>query len=233
MGCCLAPQSGQHGNDLLFPAHDPGEKQGVVLGLGGEGVADGLVAAHIQQLRALQQHVGEHQDHHIVVVLLLEAAHHRQELLLALQHLHGVQAGDLAHAQVLLADVKLLEVAAHQLLHGFASGGGEQLAAQLLYVDAADAGHALGHGDIPLGAGGGLEHDGVGQNGRRHHAGHALGGHEPPVLVHSGQDGIGRAHGLIAHIDGVGGLDVRQAVVVDDLQDPFHSVLDFVRAEFF
>ncbi len=34
-----------------------GRNRAVVLGLGGEGVADGVVAAHIQQLRTLHQHV--------------------------------------------------------------------------------------------------------------------------------------------------------------------------------
>ena len=153
------------------------------------------------------------------MVLLLEAAHHIQELVLALQHLHGVQAGDLAHAQVLLADVELLEVTAHQFLHGFASGGGEQLAAQLLYVDAADAGHALGHGNVPLGAGGGLEHNGVGQDGRRQQPRHIGRGHDAVFLIHTGDDGGGAAHGLVAHPDGLAGLDIRQAVVVDDLQN--------------
>ena len=72
---------------------------------------------------------------------------------------------------------------------------------------------------VPLRAGGGLEHNGIGKNGRGHHTGHALGGHEPPVLIHTGNDGIGGAHRLVADVDGVGGLNVRQPVVVDDLQD--------------
>ena len=39
------------------------------------------------------------------------------------------------------------------------------------------------------------------------------------LLIHGGDDGIGAAHRLVAHMDGLAGLDVRQTVVVDDLQD--------------
>ena len=39
------------------------------------------------------------------------------------------------------------------------------------------------------------------------------------LLIHSGDDGIGAAHRLIADPDGLGGLDIRQTVVVDDLQN--------------
>ncbi len=53
----------------FFPAHDLGQEEAVVLGLGGEGIADDVIAAHIQQLRTLHQHVCQHQDHHVVVVL--------------------------------------------------------------------------------------------------------------------------------------------------------------------
>lgn len=38
-------------------------------------------------------------------------------------------------------------------------------------------------------------------------------------LIHTGDDGGGAAHGLVAHPDGLAGLDIRQAVVVDDLQN--------------
>ena len=39
------------------------------------------------------------------------------------------------------------------------------------------------------------------------------------LLIHSGDDGIGAAHRLVADPDGLGGLDIRQTVVVDDLQN--------------
>ena len=63
-GAGLAPEGGEHGNDLLFAAHDLRQEDGVVLGAGVEGLADGLVVPHIDQLSAFQQHIGEHQNHH-------------------------------------------------------------------------------------------------------------------------------------------------------------------------
>ena len=40
-----------------------------------------------------------------------------------------------------------------------------------------------------------------------------------PPPSDTGDDGGGAAHGLVAHPDGLAGLDIRQAVVVDDLQN--------------
>ena len=39
------------------------------------------------------------------------------------------------------------------------------------------------------------------------------------LLIHGGDDGVGAAHRLVAHGDGLPRLDVRQTVVVDDAQD--------------
>ena len=39
------------------------------------------------------------------------------------------------------------------------------------------------------------------------------------LLIHGGDDGVGAAHRLVAHGDGLLGLDIRQAVMVNDLQD--------------
>ena len=39
------------------------------------------------------------------------------------------------------------------------------------------------------------------------------------LLIHAGDDGGGAAHGLVADPDGLAGLDIRQAVVVDNLQN--------------
>ena len=50
----LAPQGGEHGDDLLFPGHDPGQEHRIVLGLLGEGLGDGVVVTDVQKLGAFQ-----------------------------------------------------------------------------------------------------------------------------------------------------------------------------------
>ena len=133
----------------------------------------------------------------------------------------GVRAGDLADADVLAGDVELLVVGLEQLLRALAVGhaGGEQLLPQLLQRDLREAGEALGHGDIPLGAGGGLEHDRVGEDGPGHQPRDLGRRHDAVLLVHGGDDGIGAADGFVADADGLPGLDIGQPVVVDDLED--------------
>ena len=181
---------------------------------------DGLVVANIQDLRAFQQHVCQHQHHQIQFFLLGVAAHELQELLLPLQHTKAVHAGDLGHRQRVACDEELLVIGKQQIFGGSAlHGSGEHLPSQLLQRNIGDPRHALGGADVPFGAGGGLEHDGIGQNRRRHHAGHIGRGHQTPVLEHGRDDGIGRANRLVANVNGASGLDVRKAVVIDDLQN--------------
>ena len=64
-----APQSGEHRYNLLLTAHDAGQEEHVILGLGGEGAADGVVAADVEKLGALEEDVGEHEDNDIVAVI--------------------------------------------------------------------------------------------------------------------------------------------------------------------
>ena len=117
-------------------------------------------------------------------------------------------------------DEELLVVGVEHLLHGLPGhGGGEQLLAQLIQRHIGDSGHPLGGGDVPGGAGGGLEHDGVGDNGGSHQTRQIGGRHQSALPEHIGDDGVGGAHRLVAHIDGVAGLDIRQTVVVDDGQN--------------
>ena len=152
-------------------------------------------------------------------MLVAEAVHLLEQLVLAAHDVQRVQTGDLAHAQHLLGDVELLEIRGDHLLHGLiGADGGEKFLAQIVQIDIGDAGQTLGHGNIPLGAGGGLEHYRVGQDGRGHEAGHGAGGNDAVLLIHGGDDGVGAAHRLIAHINGLAGLDICQTVVVDDLQ---------------
>ena len=120
--------------------------------------------------------------------------------------------------QVVACDVELLVVCAEDLLCRLrtAAGGGEDHLSQRLEGDVGDPGHAVGHVDVPLGAGGRLEHDRIGDDGRGHQSRHLGGGHQALVLIHPRHDGGGAAHGLVPDSDGILGLDVRQPVVVDD-----------------
>ena len=118
-------------------------------------------------------------------------------------------------------DVELLIVGAQHSLDGLviAAGGRENGLAQLLQREVGDTGHAVGHGDIPLGAGGGLEHNGIGDNGGSKHTGHLGSRHEALLLIHGSHDGGGGANRLVADVNGGLGLNVGQAVVIHDLQN--------------
>lgn len=72
---------------------------------------------------------------------------------------------------------------------------------------------------IPLGAGGGLEHDRVGDDGGGQKSCQLARGHEAALLIHAGDDGGRGAHHVVAEVDGLRCLNVGQAVVVDDLHD--------------
>ncbi len=84
-----------------------------------------------------------------------------------------------------------------------------------------DRAHPGQHCHTPVlgGTGRGFEHHRVRHNGRCHKPRHLLRGHEASLLEHAGHNGSGGAHRLVPDIDGVGGLDVRQPVMVNDLQD--------------
>ena len=96
-----APQAGQHGNDLLLPGHDLGQEGAVLLlAVDVKGLADGVLIPHIEQLRAVQQHVGDHQQHRVHLLLLTDGLHGLQKLVPALEQAVGVHAGDLADRQI-------------------------------------------------------------------------------------------------------------------------------------
>ena len=114
----LTPQSGQHGNDLLFTAHNPGQEQGIVLGYHAEGLLNDLVVAHVNQLCALFQHVGEHQNDHGKALFFHGGLHQAQKLLFPFQHLGTVHAGDLGYGQIVSGNVEILIVGVKQILRG-------------------------------------------------------------------------------------------------------------------
>ena len=185
-----------------------------------ECLLDDLVLAGEQQVGAFLQHVGDHQDNNGEALLVQAALHEVDELLLALHDAGGVDDSDLTNSQVVAGDVELLVVGVQQLLGSLvAGGGGEDGLAQLVNGLVGDSCHTLCHDLVTLGAGGGLEHDGIGQDGGSHQACHAGGGQQPTLLEHTGDDGIGGTHGLVADVDGVVGLDISQTVVVDDGHD--------------
>ena len=117
-------------------------------------------------------------------------------------------------------NVEFLVIAKEHFFRGLVfHRGGEDLPAQLLQRYLGQPGHPLRGPHIPVGAGRGLEHNGVGQDSGGHHAGHLGAGQQPPLLEHRGNDGVGRAHRLIAEVDGMIGLHIGKAVVVNDGQN--------------
>ncbi len=51
----LTPQGGEHRYYLLLAAHYAGQEDHVILGFGGEGAADGIVAADVEKPGALEK----------------------------------------------------------------------------------------------------------------------------------------------------------------------------------
>ncbi|MPM58776.1 hypothetical protein SDC9_105609 [bioreactor metagenome] len=197
------------------------QKDAAVFRLGVECLLDGLLVPREKEAAALLQDVGQHQNGQIIMLLRAHPVQGFHKLRLPGKELPGVGAGDLGHAKVVPRDVELLEVRHQKLLRrvGFTAGNGENHVAQLIQGNPGKAGHAVCHVDVPLGAGGGFEHNRVGQNGRGHQPRHLLRGHQAPVLIHPRHNGGGAAHRLVSHVDGIPGLDVRQTVVVDDFQN--------------
>ena len=181
----LAPQGGQHGDDLLLTAHHLAEECGVILGADMECLADGVVVTQVDDLCAFQQNVGEHQDHGVQALLLGGSGHQLEEFVLALQQVGAIHTGDLRNCQRMTCDVEFLVVGEEDLFGGLLfHRGGENFSAQILQRNSGQTGHTLGGPNVPLGAGGGLEHNRVRQNGGGHHAGHVGAGQQAPLLEH-------------------------------------------------
>ena len=121
-----APEGGQHGNDLLFAGKDMGEKRLLILQLDIESLLHRLLVTDAENLGALQQHIGEHENDHIVVLLCLGLLHQLEEFGLLLQQTVAVGAGDLADAEVVAGQMELLEIGEQQLVcRLWLRGGGE------------------------------------------------------------------------------------------------------------
>lgn len=140
---------------------------------------------------------------------------------LALHHALGVDAGDLADAEIVIGDMEILEIREQQRVGGLVvrDGRREDGLAQLVERDIGDARHAVGHAAVDGGGRRGFEHDRVGDDGRRDQTGQLCRRHEAALLIHFGDDRRGRADRLVPEVNGAAGLDVGQPMVVDDLHD--------------
>ena len=138
-----------------------------------EGHADDFLVPQENQLRALAQHIGQHQQLHVVAALLLHRLHGGEQLGQAGEHALDVQAGNLPDAQVVPGNVEFLEVGGQQLVHALVGAGaqGEDLPAQFVQVDACNPRQALGDAPVVGRAGGGFEQHRVRQYGRGHEPG--------------------------------------------------------------
>ena len=90
----------------------------MILELDTEGLRDDILVAEIQKVRALQQHVRQHEDHERIAALRHRLLHDGQELVLALHHALGVDAGDLADAEIVIGDMEILEIREQQRVGG-------------------------------------------------------------------------------------------------------------------
>ena len=153
---------------MLFPAHDLGQEHAVLFLAGDvEGLPDGFRISGIQQVGAFHQYVRDHQQHNVQTVLLTDGLHRGEEFLFPGHKTIGIQTGDLAHRQIVTANVKFLVVGADNGLSALilTGSGGENGLPQLFQRDIGNTGHPVGNVDIPLGAGGRFEHDRIRHDG--------------------------------------------------------------------
>ena len=71
-----------------------------------ERMRENLLVSDVENLRAFQQHIREHQNHERIPPLFHRLLHQCQEFVLALHHALGVDAGDLADAEVVVRGTK-------------------------------------------------------------------------------------------------------------------------------
>lgn len=192
----------------------------VVFRLDAEGESDGVIVADVEELGTFLQDIGEHQDHEVIAALGAELVHVIDKLVFPVEHLERIDADDLSNAKGVLGDVEFLEVGLHQFLNRLrVEGSIEEVMSQLIDAYTGDAGETLGHRDISLRAGRGLKHNGIREDRSTHQAGHLRGRHDTALLIKLRDDRIRTANWFITHGDRLCGLDIRQAVMVDDTKD--------------
>ena len=197
-------------------------------------VRNGLVVADVEKLGALFQDVGQHDEDVVVTAVLFARLHRREHLVLTAQELVRVEARDLPDTELVVRDEELLEVGEDQLFHRLAEvRAGKDGVPYFLERDLGNAGHALRDDLVMRCTGGRFEHDRVRNDGADQQPRDLLRRHDALLLVHFGDDGGGGAQHFVAEEDGSGGLDVREAVVVDDAEhfrfaEPGHRLRQFV-----
>ena len=106
----LTPKVGQHGNDLLFPAHDLGQEHFIVLRFCAEGLANGIVITHIQDPGTFHQHIRQHQQHQVKALGSGMTAHEGKEFLLPAQNTGGIHTGQLGNRKAVPGDMEFFIV---------------------------------------------------------------------------------------------------------------------------
>ena len=91
----LAPQCGEHRDDLFLSGHDARKEYMIVFWLDVEGEADGVIVTYIEELGTFLQDIGEHQDHEIIAALGAERIHMGDEFVFPVKHLERIDADDL------------------------------------------------------------------------------------------------------------------------------------------
>ena len=99
------------------------------------------------------------------------------------------------------------------------TGNREKRFAQIFQRNVSDLGKSLRHGDILFGTGRRLEHDGIRENGGCHQTGNFRRRNDAEFLIHPRQDRIGAADRFIAHRNRLDSLNIRKAVVIDNLHN--------------
>ena len=94
----------------------------MILELDTEGLRDDILVAEIQKVRALQQHVRQHEDHERIAALRHRLLHDGQELVFALHHAFGINTGDLADTEVVVSNMEILEIREQQRIGGLIVG---------------------------------------------------------------------------------------------------------------
>ena len=141
--------------------------------------------------------------------------------------LDGFQDGkvdhfELADANFLAAHVEVLVVTEDQILHGGAFNGALDL--EHFHAQSHNVAHARDLGQffngllVGGGAGGGLEDNGIGEDGAQHAASDALGNFHAVEVKHVLQHGAGAAHGPDPGFQGRGGGHITKLVVISDTE---------------
>ena len=131
-----------------------------------------LVGSRVEQICALKQHVGDHEEYHIEVLVFPAVLHDVQEFRLSLEELLGGVACYLAHGYVVTGDVEFLVISLEEVQRILRDIRGEERSSEIVKRDAGYLGKPLRHRDIALRACGRFEQNGVGEDRAGHETCH-------------------------------------------------------------